>query len=252
MKRNWKKPLLFTAALLPVALVGGFFTGIYAYDGSSAEVQQLMLAQLGSPEMIYAVTALQAAVYAAICGFFGYLLSEKTGLMKPLKLERQPLWKSALIAAACGVVFSLDYWIFGSFLPDVAQAYETITVSNFIASILYGGILEEVMLRLFAMSLVVFLLWKLFFRKRPVDQLPVTVSVIANILTALLFAAGHLPATFLMFDDVTPLVIFRCFLLNGGFGLVFGWLYRSYGIQYAMVGHMGCHIVSKAIWLLFI
>lgn len=47
MKRNRKKPLLFTAALLPATLLGGFFTGIYAYDSATSETQQLMLAQLG-------------------------------------------------------------------------------------------------------------------------------------------------------------------------------------------------------------
>ena len=35
------------------------------------------------------------------------------------------------------------------------------------------------------------------------------------------------------------LVLLRCFLLNGELGLVFGWLYRKYGIQYAMIGHAG-------------
>lgn len=42
------------------------------------------------------------------------------------------------------------------------------------------------------------------------------------------------------------------FLLNGGFGLLFGWLYRKYGIQYSMLSHALLHIVSKMIWILFI
>ena len=41
-------------------------------------------------------------------------------------------------------------------------------------------------------------------------------------------------------------------LLNGGFGLAFGWLYRRFGLRYAMIAHGGCHVVSKMIWLLFI
>ena len=50
-----------------------------------------------------------------------------------------------------------------------------------------------------------------------------------------------------MFGTLAPLVLLRCFLLNGGLGLVFGWLYRKYGIQYAMIGHAGAHIISKLI-----
>ena len=68
---------------------------------------------------------------------------------------------------------------------------------------------------------------------------------------ALLFAAGHLPATVGIFGTLTPPVLVRCFLLNGGFGLVFGRLYRRYGIQYAMLSHAVLHIVSKLIWTIF-
>jgi len=76
--------------------------------------------------------------------------------------------------------------------------------------------------------------------------------VVANVLAAVIFAAGHLPATINIFGSLTPLLIFRCFLLNGSFGIVFGWLYQKYGIQYAMLGHMGFHIVSKVIWLVLV
>ena len=70
-------------------------------------------------------------------------------------------------------------------------------------------------------------------------------------MSALLFAAGHLPATLMMLGS-SPMIIFRCFLLNGGFGLAFGWLYRKYGLRYSMIAHGGCHVVSKLIWILFV
>ena len=54
-----------------------------------------------------------------------------------------------------------------------------------------------------------------------------------------------------VFGALTPLILVRCFLLNGGFGLVFGRLYRKYGIQYAMLSHALLHIVSKLIWTVF-
>ena len=105
------------------------------------------------------------------------------------------------------------------------------------------------MLRLFWMSLVAFVLWKIFDRK---NEYPSTAVLIASdILAALLFAAAHLPATAAMIG-LSPLTIFRCFLLNGGVGLLFGWLYRKYGLRYSMIAHGGCHIVSKLIWILFV
>ena len=91
--------------------------------------------------------------------------------------------------------------------------------------------------------------FKIFERK---NEKPSTkILVIANIIAALLFAAGHLPVTSILLG-LTPMTIFRCFLLNGTFGLMFGYLYRKYGFRYAMIAHAGCHVVSKLIWILFI
>lgn len=221
--RNYKKPLVFAAALLPAAVIGGLFTGIYTYEGYTAEIQQLLLTQLGGYMQYLMVIALQTIMYAAVCGFFGYILADKTGLLKSFTFEKNKLMPAGFLAVVCGVVYGLDYWIFGGHIPEAAETCRNITYSNMIASVLYGGVVEEVMLRLFAMSLI-----------------------------SLLFAAGHLPATFLTFQTVDAIVIIRCFLYNGGLGLVFGWLFRKYGIQYAMLGHAGTHFISKLIWLLLI
>ena len=123
------------------------------------------------------------------------------------------------------------------------------TVVYIIGAILYGGVIEEVMLRLFWMTLIAFLLWKLLARKA--EKTTLAILVASNIIAALLFAAGHLPATFIMVGN-SPLIIFRCFLLNGAFGLLFGYLYRKHGLRYSMLAHAGCHIVSKLIWILFV
>ena len=117
------------------------------------------------------------------------------------------------------------------------------------AKLNFGGVIEEVMLRLFMMSLIALILHKLFGKKN--EKPAVAVLVVANIVAALLFAAGHLPATETLMG-LSPMIIFRCFLLNGGFGLLFGYLYRKYGLRYSMICHGGCHVVSKVIWILFV
>lgn len=123
------------------------------------------------------------------------------------------------------------------------------TAAYMLATATYGAVIEEVMLRLFFMSLIAFVLHKLFGQQ---GKLPTAgILIAANVIAALLFAAGHLPATFALLGD-SPLIIFRCFLLNGVFGLLFGFLYRKYGLRYAMIAHGGCHVVSKLIWILFI
>ena len=77
------------------------------------------------------------------------------------------------------------------------------------------------------------------------------IYVIANIISALLFAAGHIPSTMAM-TSLTPVLIFRCFLLNGGFGLCFGYLYRKYGLGYAMLSHGFVHLIADTLMLIFI
>ncbi len=252
MESKYKKPLLFSVALLPVAVIGGMFTGIYTYEGYTAEMQQLLLTQLGGYMQYLVVITFQTMLYAAACGFFGSILADKTGLLRPFTLEKGKLMKACVAGVICGVLFSLDYWVFGGHISEAAEACRNITYSSLIASVLYGGVVEEVMLRLFAMSLISFILWKLFYRTLPKQRIPVSVFAIANIIAAFLFAAGHLPATFLTFQTVDVIVIIRCFLYNGGLGLVFGRLYRKYGIQYAMIGHIGTHIISKTIWMLIL
>ena len=73
------------------------------------------------------------------------------------------------------------------------------------------------------MSLIAYILYKIFGKK---SEKPTSgVFGVSNFIAAFLFAAGHVPLTFILLGD-SPIIIFRYFLLNGG-----------------------CHIMSKLIWL---
>lgn len=245
-----KRALRFTLPLLPIAALAGFLVTQYQFESvlDSAATEQA-IAQLGSLELVMVITTLQTVLYAAICGFFGYLLADRLGLIRPFGLQRQPLLQTLALSLLGGILFSLDPWVFGHWIPEVRIA-APFSFWNWSASVLYGGVVEELMLRWFFLSLLAWIIWKLFFRKR--ETVPTGVLVAANVLAALVFAAGHLPATVMLFGSLTPLILLRCFLLNGGFGLIFGWLYRRHGIQYAMISHATLHIVSKLIWTLFL
>jgi membrane protease YdiL (CAAX protease family) len=250
---KYKRPLLFALCLLPIAAVAGIFVVLYQLDTLSAEAIEELIKEAGSVEIIVIVGAVQTVLYALVCGFFGYILAEKTGLLKPFKPEKEKVIVTLAISLIGGGAFSLDHWVFGALIDGIQSAnIAVLTPIGFVASVLYGGIVEEVLLRLFFMSLIAFIVWKLLFGKYEKESIPSVVFVIANIVAALLFAAGHLPATYAIFGELTPLILFRCFLLNGGFGILFGWLYRKYGIIYAMSAHALFHIVSKIIWIIFI
>ena len=245
-----KKALKFTLSLLPVALIAGYFVTVYQLEMLDEAILAPALEQLGSVWILIAISMVQTVGYAAVCGFFGCLLANSLGLWKPIRFEKEQLLKALLYSVLGGIIFSLDKWTFGRWIPEVGASYEApITVNNWLGSVLYGGVVEELMLRLFFMSLLAWLIWKIFFRQA--ERVPVKVLIAANVVAALLFAAGHLPATFVLFGELTPMILLRCFLLNGSFGLLFGYLYRKHGIQYAMVSHAMFHIVSKLIWTIF-
>ena len=248
INRHWRTLLFFAV----VGLVGGFFTGLFVLDSYPEELQQEAFAQGITPIVMAIVTAMQAAGYGIVLGIIGILLGKKTGLWKDeTHFAKKPLVLTAVFALVGGLALILpDLLFFGKYNDVIMNSYAAKpSISYIIGSVLYGGVIEEVMLRLFWMSLVAFLLWKLFAKNE--EKPTVAILMIANVVAAILFAAGHLPATLMMIGN-SPMVLIRCFLLNGGFGLLFGYLYRKHGLRYAMLAHGGCHIVSKLIWILFI
>ena len=246
--KYWKTLLFFGL----VGLVGGFFTGLYMLDSYPAQMQQELLNQGITKPILGLITAVQSAGYGIVLGALGIFFGKKTGLWKDERtIERKTLMVTIVVSVLGGLALILpDLLFFGKYSQAIMDSYSVKpTVPYMLAAVLYGGVIEEVMLRLFMMSLIAFLLHKLFDRKK---EKPATgILIAANVIAALLFAAGHLPAT-AMLMGITPMILFRCFLLNGGFGLLFGFLYRKYGLRYAMLAHGGCHIVSKLIWMFFI
>lgn len=104
---------------------------------------------------------------------------------------------------------------------------------GFLASF-YGGINEELLLRLFVLT---FLAWLGHFLNRTADGRPtLAVLWIANVLAAILFGLGHLPVTAALLP-LTPLVILRALVLNGVAGIAFGYLYFTRGLESSMLSH---------------
>lgn len=103
---------------------------------------------------------------------------------------------------------------------------------------LYGGISEEVLLRLFVMTMIVYLSSKI--------GLEGSSYWVGIILAAVLFGVGHLP-TALQTIGKNNVVIIRTLLLNAIPGVIFGYLYWQYGIEIAMIAHfagdIGLHVI---------
>ena len=247
--KTYRGTLLFFTV---IGLLGGFFVGLYLLDTYPDDMVQQILDQGLNETLMAVITALQSAGYGLFLGAAGIFLGKKTGLWKDERsLTQKPLIATILVSVVGGLALILpDILFFGRYSEAILDSYAVKpTIPFLLATVTYGAVIEEVMLRLFLMSLTALILWKLF--RRHSDKPTAGILIAANVVTAILFAAGHLPTTLVTLGD-SPMIIFRCFLLNGTFGLLFGRLYRKYGLRYAMLAHGGCHVVSKLIWILFL
>lgn len=249
MREIIKNNLKFLVFLTIFGLVGGYFTALYSIETLSNEMLEEAISQVGSVDTLIIVTTLQSLGYALILGIIGKVLAKKIGLWRDVEFNKKGNIELVLVTLVGGTAFILfDVFIFGSFSEVIKNSYALKpTFEYIIASVTYGAVIEEVMLRLFFMTLIALIIQKLA-KKESMNN---SILIIANIIAAMLFAAGHLPAT-VSTIGTTPMILIRCFVMNGGFGLLFGRLYRKYGIHYAMLAHGGLHIVSKLIWILFI
>ena len=147
-----------------------------------------------------------------------------------------------------GIIILLDSFVFGPPLEaelkllglNLPESINPPAWQGFLASF-YGGINEEVLLRLFVLTLIGAIGAAVF--KKMDQTLPTGIFWVANILAAVLFGLGHLPTTAAIGLPMDLLVITRAIVLNGLLGIGFGWLYWKYGLESAMVAHFSADIV---------
>jgi len=208
--------------------------------------------------VILLATSVQGLVFSAVAAFLGLLAANRMGLQLPIftaLAAGQPVDASLTsfvpLAIIAGIIsgvalMMLERFFFYPRLPvelrdkDKETAFWKRALACF-----YGGTVEEILLRLFIMSGLAWLI-SLVWKAAAMGETSVHFWI-ANIVAALLFGAGHLPAT-AQITKLTPLVLFRAFLLNGLCGIVFGWLYVRYGLESAMVAHFSADIIIHLIW----
>jgi len=202
---------------------------------------------------LYAMALAQGAVIFSIVTFIGLLLAGKVRFSIPvlegedrLKNLKSVLLPSVLLGLLSGVLIILGDIVFAVLGVSVSVSQEEVHVpvwAAFLASF-YGGIAEEVLMRLFVMTLIVWFISRII---RTQEGLPYNWSVwVAIILASVLFGLGHLPLTSSLVD-LTALVVIRAIVLNGIGGVFFGWLYWKKGLVSAMIAHFSTDIVLHII-----
>lgn len=248
----------------------GAVVGVIAVIPYSLALQAATLAKVTLPIPLWLLISIQVAqnaVMLAVATAVGLFLAYRIGLGAPI-LERfldhehvgdrvkAILLPSIILGIVASLlVIGLDAFVFGPALKaQLGGLTANVNVSSakptpwqgFLASF-YGGIDEEILMRLFLLSLIAFL-GK--FASRTAEGRPTLwVLWVANILVAVIFGLGHLPATANLVP-ITPLVVERAIVLNGLAGLVFGYLYFTRGLESAMLSHFSADIVLHVLFAL--
>src|SRR5882672_6219535 len=113
----------------------------------------------------------------------------------------------------------------------------------------YGGIDEEVLTRLFLLGLFAWLGLRVFQKERA-RLLPSTFWI-ANVLAAVLFGLGHLPAASRVMQ-ITPEVVLLALALNGIAAVSFGYLYWKRGLEAAMIAHFCADVILYVVGPVFL
>ena len=199
----------------------------------------------------------QSTVLMVVATGLGLLIAHQIGLGAPLlegllagrsvTTQAQAMIVPALILGVVPAVILLllEITVFWPRLPQIMRTTFPIPAlwKRFLASF-YGGIAEELLCRLFLLSL---LAWLIGFAWHVPGGRPAPGALwLANILAAVIFGLGHLPTTAALVK-LTPLLIGRAILLNGIIGVAVGYLFWQYGLEAAMLAHFTADLVLHLI-----
>jgi len=199
----------------------------------------------------------QSFVLMAVATGLGLLIAHHLGLGAPLlegllagksvMTQAQAVIAPALIfgAVPAALLLLLEITVFWPRLPQAMRTTFPIPAlwKRFLACF-YGGIAEELLCRLFLLSLLAWLIglaWHV-----PGGKPALGALWLANILAAVIFGLGHLPTTATLVKP-TPLLVVRAILLNGIVGVAFGYLFWQYGLEAAMLAHFTADLVLHII-----
>ncbi|MCL5272868.1 MAG: CPBP family glutamic-type intramembrane protease [Gammaproteobacteria bacterium] len=182
--------------------------------------------------------------------FAGAVLSTRTGLNAPV-LEAilagnasisliMPIVLPTLLYSFGGlIIFCLLYYgVFGAILDD--QSFQSMarmrTAIGLDGCVLYGGVVEEIIVRWGLMNAVTF--FALMFAK----QISNTIVILSILISGLLFAVGQIPAYLAAGCTSSRRFLYSLVLLSLFQSLIFGFLFWQYGLISAILGHMLFHI----------
>lgn len=206
--------------------------------------------------VVVIASTLQTGLLLILLSWIGLRLGDLIGLNTPLARAwvyqqpfpsiSKPALNTALLVGGIGgiIVVGLTF-AFQPWMPPTATPTNLkIDLWKSVLASFYGGITEELFLRLFCLTLITWVLWKVF--QRRTSHPTASLFWLAIVIAAILFGLAHLPTAASIWT-LTPIVIIRTITLNALLGIPFGWLYWRWGLEYAMLSHFCADLVLHSI-----
>lgn len=249
IKKNRDIKTSFLFAIM--GAIASAFVALYQIDMLGDEARNQIVLQLGSIEKMLIIASIQGGLITLLSTLAGLKLARKVNLKLNFRFDKKSLEMAIEFGFVTALIIVLsDRFIFARYLPSKITDYK-FSVIYLVSGVLYGGIVEEILLRLFVMSLFVFILWKLFAKHEDNKNIPRWIYISSIIMSSVLFAAGHIPVTAQLIGISLPILI-RTFVLNGIGGIGFGYLYWRKGLSYSMCAHAFTHIFMNLVLLLLV
>jgi hypothetical protein len=202
-------------------------------------------------EVMLASLLVMPLTIIALAAAAGTSLGPRVGFDAPFfkaLVDGRPLWPAlqpqllpslGLGVAGALLVIAAYYGFFLRHLdPGTINAVEGLRHKMGIwGRVLYGGVVEEVLMRWGLMTALVWLGALL------VGRPSAGVIWAAILLSGVLFGLGHVPNVLAAGGTPTPALFALTILLNLGAGTMCAWLYWHYGLASAMIGHALFHLV---------
>lgn len=206
------------------------------------------------PLVVKLLGTIQPTVLLAIAVFMGVTLAPRVGLSAPaseavaargdvMPALKPQIFPGLIGGLVAGITIVLSWLLWIPLLPPifVTRAEQLNKSLPFATRLLYGGIVEELLLRWGMMTLLVWLAWRLFQKGQGKPR--AVWFVIAIIISSLVFGLGHLPLVSALAVNYTVAIVGYIVFANSLFGLIAGYLYWKRGLEAAIIAHMLTHVV---------
>lgn len=222
-------------------------------------IQGEVIKEAGIPlEYLFVAQFIQSVILFSVAIILGLFFSKKVGFTLPLIetliekgnykiILKNILGKSTIIGIVVAVVIYILDFLFTAQGAGITTHQGLAPIWQTLLASFYGGITEEILMRLFLMTLFIWLGMKIFKQKAP-SMIGIWIPIV---LAAIIFGLGHLPIT-ASITEINTLVIVRAIVLNGVGGIVFGWLFWKKGLESAMIAHFTTDIILLTILPLLI